>query len=67
MIKVSYLVHNPNWTEQEWEEQPQREFVITKKMIADLIDKHANGMNQSEYADKNNIHLITNNENKGKI
>ena len=36
-IKVTYLIENDSMSDKEYEEQEEKEFIITEQMIYDLV------------------------------
>jgi hypothetical protein len=54
MIKVEYRLDSPHMSDEEWENQEERVFVITKDMIIDLIqDKVV--LPEGTYVDTDNV------------
>jgi hypothetical protein len=42
MIKISYVLDNDNWSDSEYEDNQdiEREILITKEMLIDLIERN---------------------------
>ena len=40
MIKIEYLIDRDDMTNEEYENQEEREFIVTKDMLYDLINAH---------------------------
>ena len=58
MIKVEYYVLNNNMSDEEFNNAPTRELVITKEMIMDLIrDKEELFLDDGDFVDSDNIYV----------
>lgn len=42
MIKIEYYIDSDDMSNEEFEDQPPKEFIITEDMIQELIHKHTN-------------------------
>ena len=40
MIKISYVIERDDMTDKEYENQKEREFIVTKDMLYDLVSEH---------------------------
>lgn len=56
MITVEYRFEGKKMTHDEWENQEEKEFIITKKMIIYLLEKHTS-IPKGLHVDYNNIYI----------
>jgi len=40
MIKINYIIEKDDMTDEEYENQEEREFIVTKDMLYELVNEH---------------------------
>lgn len=52
-IKLTYIVDSPNMSDEEFEDQPEREYVLTESQIKKILEDHI-PLSKGERIDWNN-------------
>lgn len=55
LLKITYLIDNDGMTDTEFENQPERELVVTSEMLKDLIREHDKTMTNNDFVESDYI------------
>jgi len=56
MIKISYVIERDDMTDKEYENQKEREFIVTKDMLYDLVSEHV-ALGKDEWICSDNFYI----------